>query len=785
MQVYIDTILGYSNKLIGVGFDISDDWIGAIILAGLTDIYKPFIMGIEATASKFSSDAIISKLLDSEDGETKGQAFVSKKKDERKRKMPQKKNRKCYNCGSDQHLRNKCDKLPSNANRWGVTGTAKYAFSAFVAQHKKSAWVIDSGASSHMTPYEEFTLNKQNSSVRNISTANSSDMPVKSVGDMKIKVQNKELSMSEVLHVPQLSANLMSVYKIARAGHKVTFDRTGCTVFDSNNREVVHCKDSNGIYILDIDIERCLLSNEKKVSMLTWHRRLAHLNYQSMQKMKNGMNFNEDKRELLNCETCAMGKQSRNSFPDSATKTNEWLELVHSDVCGPMENASIGKSKYMLTFIDDYSKKIFCYFLKSKDQVLNTFIDFKVLVENQTGKRIKTFRRDNGTEYLSSKFDQFCRSNGIQHQLTCPYTPQQNGTAERYNRTIVEKSRCLLHDTNLPKIYWAEAVGMAVFIINRSVCSCMPDKTPEEIWTNKKVDLSNLKLFGAPVMVHVPKEKRKKWDFKSEKLIFIGYDNDTKGFRCTDPKTRRIVVSRDVEFHEPVEESTMTLPDVEQVRDEPLNASINDPSDSSINETSVISINDSSDDFVSTNNSFMDGDQTIDNARVDPDYQPDESIGETSENRMKTRRMVLNHPFQLNYFAYLSEPGTIKEAMDSDDGDKWKLAMDDEMRSHEANGTWLLVEPPENRQPIEAKWVFKEKRNERDEVVRYKARLVAKGCSQKYKIDYEETFSPVVRHSSIRILMAIAVQRNMRVHQTDAITAFLQGDLNEKIFMKQ
>lgn len=179
------------------------------------------------------------------------------------------------------------------------------------------------------------------------------------------------------------------------------------------------------------------------------------------------------------------------------------------------------------------------------------------------------------------------------------------------------------------------------------------------------------------------------------------------------------------------------------------------------------------------------GEQTIENDDHDPEYEPDEPVGELPGNQMITRRMVKNHQFQFNHLAYFTEPSTVKEALDSENSDQWKLAMDDVMRSHESNGTWILVDPPKDRRPIKAKWVFKGKKNENNEVVRHKARLVAKGCSQKYKIDYEETFSLLVRHNSIRILVAIAVQRKIRVHQMDAITAFLQGDFNEKIFMRQ
>lgn len=255
-----------------------------------------------------------------------------------------------------------------------------------------------------------------------------------------------------------------------------------------------------------------------------------------------------------------MGKQSRLPFKCSKIKsqTKGVLDMVHADLCGDMEEISIGGALYFLTFIDDFTGKTFIYFLKSKKEVVEKFIEFKVWAENQFGHKIKVFRTDNGTEFCQSKIEKFCLANGIHHQRTVVYTPQQNGLAERMNRTIEERARCLLFDAELNKTYWAEAANMAVYLINRSVCSALVNKTPEEVWSGNKVDLSQLQLFGSEVMVHIPKQRRKKWDRKSSKLIFVGFDCDRKGYLCIDPVTKKLTVSRDVIFLEKVIDSTDT-----------------------------------------------------------------------------------------------------------------------------------------------------------------------------------------------------------------------------------
>lgn len=495
------------------------------------------------------------------------------------------------------------------------------------------------------------------------------------------------------------------------------------------------------------------------------------------------MNFNDEKNRM-SCETCAMGKQARQPFAKSASEAKNLIELIHSDLCGPMETQSIGGAKYILTFVDEYSKKVFVYFLKHKSDVLGKFIEFKVMIECQTERRVKIMRTDNGGEYVNEEFGAFFRANGIIHQLTCPYTPQQNGTAERYNRTIIEKAKCMLFDAKLPKTYWAEAVHMAVYLINRSLSTASSKQTPEELWSGNPVDVSNIRIFGTPVMVHVPKLKRKKLDPKSEKMIFVGFDDSTKGYRCINTSNRKLTISRDVIFLETDSPDCFTI-DVENDVD-PKNIELDSDSENDPNEEqtpiNASPINDSTAASDSSTDVFEDTNEHA----SDPDYNPEETIPNTMNTPVTTRsRSVRNHQFQFNHLALFTEPSTDTEAINGEDSQHWNKAMQEEIESHKVNGTWTLVELPVGRKAIRNKWVFKIKRDDDGNVIRYKARLVAKGCSQKAGLDYNETFSPVVRYTTIRFLLALAVKNNFRIHQMDAVTAFLQGDLEEEIFMMQ
>lgn len=250
------------------------------------------------------------------------------------------------------------------------------------------------------------------------------------------------------------------------------------------------------------------------------------------------------------CTVCVKGKQTRNSFKSVGTRAKNVLDLIHSDVCGPMSQTSLGGANYFVLFVDDFSRKTFLYPMKTKSEVVDKFIEFKNRVECETGRKIRKFRSDIGGEYICGRLKAYFKQHGIQHQTTTPYTPEQNGLAERMNRTIVEKARCMLFDSDLSKQFWAEAVSTAAYIVNRLPCGNDMDVTPEEAWTGRKPDVKAFRIFGSKAMVHIPKQCRKKLDSKSKECTMVGYSENSKAYRLYDPEQRKIIVSRDVVFFE-------------------------------------------------------------------------------------------------------------------------------------------------------------------------------------------------------------------------------------------
>jgi transposase InsO family protein len=223
--------------------------------------------------------------------------------------------------------------------------------------------------------------------------------------------------------------------------------------------------------------------------------------------------------------------------------------LIHTDICGPITPGSFSGKRYFITFIDDFSKKCWVYFLKEKCETFEIFKKFKVMVQKSRGHYVRALIIDRGGEYLSNEFNAYCEKQGIQRYLTAPYTPQQNGIAKRKNRTILDMVRSMIKTKKIPKEFWAETVQCAVYIQSRCPHAILENKTPQELWSGYKPNVAHLRIFRS-VAYGKPGPKRTKLDDKSKKYIFIGYDEKSKAYKLYDPIEKKFVVSRDVVVNE-------------------------------------------------------------------------------------------------------------------------------------------------------------------------------------------------------------------------------------------
>src|SRR5436190_132170 len=289
--------------------------------------------------------------------------------------------------------------------------------------------------------------------------------------------------------------------------------------------------------------------------LCTWHERYGHAanstiitltasgNDEGLEILRNPK---QDAKNMDVCVGCAMGKIHRSPFPSINNKHSEKGALIHSDTCGPMQVTSFGGNRYLVMFIDDAARFIRGFLIPNKKAgtVLEAFKIFKNLAETKLTKRIQAMRTDNSTEY-QGVLKNYLKDQGIEHQVTTPYSTESNGVAEWYNQTIMEMVRPMLHHPSYPLELWGEAVLAACYLLNWLPSRALDGKTPFEAWFGYKPDVTHLRGWGCVAYAHIPKELRKKLDVKGHRGIFAGYDNPNGTYRIFDPATNKIISTKD------------------------------------------------------------------------------------------------------------------------------------------------------------------------------------------------------------------------------------------------
>ena len=703
----------------------------------------------------------------------------------------------CFFCGKEGHFKSECRKLKaeldgsggSQANKASSTATGA-GFLFMATQHRiPNDWIIDSGASQHMTFNRDLLDDYEDMATEKVHLADKTVLEAIGKGSVTIWVQLEGRKVScrfrNVWFVPKLERNLLSVPRITEQGYHVVFLDQSCQVKAGNGQAILRGVKQSGIYLLQHHQHVAMVGQPQEDSKQLWHQRLGHLNMESIRKLaRRGLisdietSGSKESAQRV-CEVCTDGKITRKPFPAGrATRAQEVLGIVHTDVCGPMSVISIGGEQYFTLFIDDWSRATFLYLVKKKSDVLNAFKEFEAWATTFTGRKIKILRSDNGGEYTGTAFKQFCIERGIERQFTVPYTPEQNGVAERSNRTIVEMGRCLLSQAGLEKRFWGPAVRTAAYLRNRCPSAALEDgKTPFELFTGQKLSLEHLRTFGCVAYAHLPAQKRDKLDSKALKCIFIGYSSERKAYRLYHFDSGRILDSRDVVFDE--------------------NAFWNDQKQlETVPETSPVQIieEDTAEDMPARSMDSDDEEDEEEDAEAPQLPQRRKSslpVPSRTSNRVRTapgewwKASSNTGAVAFAVGTMQDEPRSYQEALHCEESKQWEKAIADELASLEKNGTWELVELPPGRKTVGCKWVFKKKLGADGTVERFKARLVAKGFSQQPGLDFQETFAPVAKFSSVRLLLSLAASLDLEIHQLDVKTAFLNGVVEEEIYMEQ
>ena len=742
---------------------------------------------------------------------------------------------------------------------------------------KAEEWVVDSGATTHMTwdkgLFVTYAAMEDMPSVR---LGDGRTVKAEGKGSVCLRIRDnkqieKKISLSSVLFVPDLSCNLFSVRDITEKGNRMMFDDITCNVITRGDVVIASGYKRGNLYVLDGTADRqpdeALVAAQPSSDL--WHQRLAHVNDKMLDKLVScdvsGVDLKTVEPRSF-CEGCVQGKATKHKpKPLGEIRSTRRLEKVHSDVCGPMQTASNSGKKYMVTFVDYYSRTCAVYFMAHKSDTFAMFQEFHAKVAGESGERIGVYlfiychlysafsivqcsnalyrwrdtrahrpaictrnrcthyvqfneqpllaeastildrslshtcnfgvlKTDGGGEYRSREFAEYLRKHQIAHEVTVPDSPEMNGIAKRMNWTILEKAKCMCVHADLPKSLWAEAASTACYVYNHLPNAPLKCKSPYEVWYSRKADLNNLRVFGCVAYGLVPAAKRKKFDNRTEKMKFLGYHKGHRGYKLMEKGSNRVLYRTDVTFDESNFKLTEEKPVTGRRREDETTVEV--------------------DVGRSGSRAGLPVELPVDVPAVE---QEEEDVSEQRENPKATavpcereempvaehQRPIRNRKQTVRYgleeqinvaeeviasalcAAEMEEPKTMSQEKKRPDAVKWMNAAKEEMDSLLEHDTWSLTKPPLGRKVIGSKWVFKIKHDENGHAERYKCRLVAQGYTQAQGIPYHETFAPVARFGSIRTLLAIAAKRRMLFHQMDVHTAFLNGKLEEDIYMCQ
>ncbi|SCZ94936.1 BZ3500_MvSof-1268-A1-R1_Chr11-3g03491 [Microbotryum saponariae] len=656
-------------------------------------------------------------------------------------------------------------------------------------------------------------------------------------GSVELNTTSGRVAVADILHVPSLPCNLLSVRHLDRLGFTVSFSSNVATIRNAAGTAVATAwAIANDLYTLDLAAAPCtphaLLASPSQVSLLTLHNRLAHLPVLLLKRIvQKGMvtgvawDYSDEECRTFNCNACLASKVHALPFARSKLIALQRLGLIHVDLA-QMPHVSFGGHRYMLVIVDDHTRKHWCILLARKSDTFPRLRDWILEVERATGDSVKTIRSDNGGEFTLRSFVDFCCSKGIRRELTIPYTPQQNGRVERPNRTIKEGILALAYSAGVDSRLWGEAAMYFVRCKNMTPHAGVSGEIPDARWYGYAPDVSSLRTFGCRAWHCLPSASCSALDPKAMPLIFVGLDDHSKAYRLFNPATRKVLLSRNILFHES-EFPTSTqipasfspanpLPDVVALRpdqaDLPQPLLALTPAPDASDQGSPALARNVPDQELPTPFASDQGspDSALSTPCPSPLLQPssyDFSALCLAPEFSDDVDDALHSPAPVCYLADAAaalldtssvdpaelvaparDPPHWRAAMASPQADKWRLAARDEFDSLSRDfSAFTPIDQslvPDDAKIIGSRFVFRTKRDQFGKIKSYKGRLVARGDSLRSGIDFDETFAPVAKLTSIRALLTLSAARGYHVHQADIDKVYLHGKLDKPLYMR-
>ena len=455
--------------------------------------------------------------------------------------------------------------------------------------------------------------------------------------------------------------------------------------------------------------------------------------------------------------------------------------------------------------------------MHKKSEAFHYYKMFANYAQTHTGRKIKVLRSDRGGEYLSDEFQTHLDECGTQHQMTSAYTPEQNGVAERLNRTLMNLVRSMLAHKTINNRFWAEALATAVYVRNRVTSSVLPpNTTPHHKWMGKAPNVGHIRVFGSKCWYTLPKVKVRKLDPRAREALFLGYVESSRAYKLWDGELQKVVISRDVVFDEFSSGVCGNVGDANTLDTDEDIVSLDIENDNNTSDNSPSSETPESESGESSNSEPSDEelhespDSTSPKTETPPSPSDDSSeSGELPTNQVHSQQQPRPEPrrsglvrnpvsewWKAMYSAGITShahvatniPNFYKQPVNGPKVAFWKKGIDKELASHRKNRTWTLVPRSDATNFITSRWVFNVKQlpdGNGTLCEAAKARLVARGFQQIEGIDYSETFAPVIKFTTIRLRLALVAHFDLELHQMDVVTAFLNGDLDEDIYMEQ